>query len=123
MIDFNYRGKIMERTFLIYSFNGIVLHLCTSDRVKKMSLADCLKNVYNTYYDNNTKRFFNSHNFDFTLHELTIDQINEKITDGWALFPISEKTDIEEVKRYIDLGLYPVFIHAKDLRTLRKALG
>ena len=112
-----------NKTFLVYSFNGIVLHLCTSDKVKKMSLADCFKNVYNTYYDTDTKRFFNCYNFDFTRHELTVDQINEKIAEGWALFSISEKTDIDEVKRFIDLGLYPVFMHAKDLRTLRKVLG
>lgn len=112
-----------DKTFIIYSFNGIVLHLCTSDRVRKMSLADCLKNVYNTYYDTDTKRLFNSCNFDFTRHELTVDQINQKIADGWALFSISEKTDINEVRKYIDLGLYPVFMYAKDLRTLRKVLG
>ena len=112
-----------NKTFLVYSFNGIVLHLCTCDKVKKMSLADCLKNVYNTYYDRDTERLFNSRNFDFTRHELTVDQINQKISDGWALFAISEKTDIDEVRRYINLGLYPVFMHAKDLKTLRKALG
>jgi len=112
-----------NKIFLVYSFNGIVLHLYTSDRVKKMSLKECLAKVYNTYYDTDTKRFFNSYNFDFTRHELTVDQINQKIADGWALFPISEIQEIDEVKRYIDLGLYPVFIHAKDLRTLRKVLG
>ena len=66
----------MDRKFNVYTFNGIVLHLCTSDRVKKMSLVDCLKDVYNTYYDKDTKRFFNSYNFDFIRHELTVDQIN-----------------------------------------------
>lgn len=113
----------MERTFLIFEFNGIILHLCTCDKVKKMSLKDCLKRVYNTYYDSNTKRFFNCYNFDFTRHELTIDQVNEKISEGWALFPISEHQDIEEVKKYIELGLVPVFMKFNDLRALRKVYG
>ena len=113
----------MEQTFLIFEFNGIVLHLCTCDKVKKMSLKDCLDKVYNTYYDSDTKRLCNCYNFDFIRHELTVDQINKKVSEGWALFPISEHQDIKEVKKYIELGLVPVFIKCNDLRALRKVYG
>lgn len=113
----------MERTFLIFEFKGIYINKCRGRELRKMSLSDCLKRVYNTYYDSNTKRFFNCYNFDFTRHELTIDQVNEKISEGWALFPISEHQDIEEVKKYIELGLVPVFMKFNDLRALRKVYG
>lgn len=113
----------MERTFLIFEFQGIYINKCNGRELKKMSLADCLKRVYNTYYDNGTKRLFNCYNLEFTRHELTVDQINKKVSEGWALFPISERQDIKEVKKYIELGLVPVFIKCNDLRALRKVYG
>ena len=113
----------MERTFNVYEFNGVILHLCTCDKVRKMSLKDCLDQVYNTYYDRDTKRFFNSYNLDFIRHELTVNEINNRVAHGWALFAISEKTDINEVRNYIKLGLKPVFMKYSDLRALRKVYG
>lgn len=113
----------MEQTFLIFEFQGIYINKCKGRELRKMSLADCLKNVFNTYYDSNTKRLCNCYNFDFIRHELTPDQINKKVSEGWALFPISEHQDIEEVKKYIELGLVPVFMKYNDLRALRKVYG
>lgn len=113
----------MEQTFIVDEFQGIYINKCRGRELRKMSLKDCLDKVYNTYYDSDTKRLYNSYNFDFTRHELTPDQINKKVSEGWALFPISEHQDIREVKKYIELGLVPVFMKCNDLRALRKVYG
>ena len=113
----------MEKTFLIFQFQGIYINKCKGKELKKMSLADFMKHVFNTSYDSNTKRLLNCYNLAFKSHELTVEQIEAKIAEGWALFPISEKQDIEEVKRYIELGLVPVFMKYNDLRALRKVYG
>ena len=113
----------MKETFLIFQFQGIYINKCKGKELKKMSLADCLKSVFNTYYDSDTKRLLNCYNLAFTSQELTVEQIEMKVTEGWALFPISEKQKIEEVKKYIDLGLDPVFMKYNDFRRFRKVYG
>ena len=113
----------MERTFIIFRFNGIVLHLCRSDRVNKMSLKDCLDKVYNTYYDRDTERLFKNRDFSFEREELTLSELTDKIGKGLAVFPISKLQEIEEVKRYIDLGLDPVFMRVTDFRTFKRIYG
>ena len=113
----------MERTFLIFRFEGVILHLCRSDRVKRMTLKDCLDKVYNTYYDRDTERLFKNHDFSFKREKLTLSELTEKIGKGLAVFPVSKLQKIEEVKRYIELGLDPVFMRAVDFRTFKRLYG
>ena len=113
----------MERTFIIYRFEGTILHLCRSDRVNKMSLKDCLDKVYNTYYDRDTEKFFNCHDFSFEREELTLSELTDKIGKGLAVFSVSKLQNIEEIKRYIELGLDPVFMRARDFQTFKKCYG
>ena len=113
----------MDKTFLIYQFQGIYINKCEGRKLKKMSLADCLKNVFNTYYDSDTKRLLNCYNLAFTSQELTVEQIEIKVAEGMAIFPVYEKQDIKEVKKYIELGLDPVFMKYNDFRRFRKVYG
>ena len=113
----------MERTFTIFRFEGVILHLCRSDRVNKMSLKDCLDKVYNTYYDSDTERLFKVKDFSFECEELTLSELTDKIGKGLAVFPVSKLQKIEEVKRYIELGLDPVFMRVADFRAFRKCYG
>lgn len=113
----------MERSFIIFRFEGVILHLCRSDRVNKMSLKDCLDKVYNTYYDRDTERLFNSRDLSFEREELTLSELTDKIGKGLAVFPISKLQEIEEVRKYIDLGLDPVFMRATDFRAFKKIYG
>lgn len=113
----------MERTFIIFRFEGTVLHLCRSDRVNKMSLKDCLDKVYNTYYDRDTEKLFKSHDLSFEREELTLSELTDKIGKGLAVFPISKLQEIEEVKRYIELGLDPVFMRVTDFRAFKRVYG
>ena len=113
----------MERTFYVYNFEGLILQKFKGPELKKMSLKDCLDKVYNTYYDRDTERFFKCYNLSFTCSEYTIEELTEKIGKGLAVFPISKLQKIEEVKRYIDLGLDPVFMRAVDFRTFKRLYG
>lgn len=113
----------MERTFIIFRFEGTILHLCRSDRLNKMSLKDCLDKVYNTYYDRDTERLFKSRDLSFEREELTLSELTDKIGKGLAVFPISKLQEIEEVKRYIDLGLDPVFMRVTDFRAFKRVYG
>ena len=113
----------MERTFTIFRFEGTVLHLCRSDRVNKMTLKDCLDKVYNTYYDRDTEKLFNCRDYSFEHEELTLSELTDKIGKGLAIFPISKLQETEEVRRYIDMGLDPVFMKVTDFRAFKKCYG
>lgn len=113
----------MERTFIIYRFEGTILHLCRSDRVNKMSLKDCLDKVCNTYYYSDTEKFFNCPDLSFEREELTLSELTDKIGKGLAVFSVSKLQNIEEIKRYIELGLDPVFMRARDFQTFKKCYG
>ena len=113
----------MERTFNIYRFQGVYQHKAKGLELKKMSLKTCLDKVFNTYWDNTTYKFFSHNGFSFDYDNLSLEELTEKIAEGLAVFPISINQDIEEVKRYIELGLDPVFMRARDFQTFRKCYG
>ena len=113
----------MERTFIIYRFEGLIQQKSNGPELRKMTLKDCLDKVYNTYYDRDTERFFNCYNLSFEREELTLLELTDKIGKGLAVFPISKLQEIEEVKRYIDLGLDPVFMRVTDFRAFKKVYG
>ena len=116
-----YGGKIMEeKKYCIYSFKGVTQYLCKGSVLKNMSLEKCLKDVFNTWYDNDTKKLFNRKEFVFEAENYTMETIRQKITEGMSIFPVSENTDISIVKNYIALGLSPVFMKGGDFRTFKK---
>ena len=113
----------MERTFTIFRFEGVILHLCRSDRINKMSLKDCLKKVVDSYYTDNTKKLFEHRDLAWESEELTAEELTEKITKGLAVFPVSTMQTVEEVKSYIELGLDPVFMRVTDFRNFKMIYG
>ena len=113
----------MERTFYVYNFEGLILQKCKGPELKKMSLKDCLDKVYNIYYDRDTERLFKSRDLSFEHEELTLSELTDKIGKGLAVFPISKLQEIEEVKRYIELGLDPVFMRVTDFRAFKRVYG
>lgn len=113
----------MERTFVIFKFHGIVRNNGRKTEVREMSLKTCLDSVFNTYWDDTTKRLFERNGFCFDSEEFTLSELTEKIGKGLAVFPVSTTQDIEEVKRYIDIGLSPVFMKATDFRAFKKVYG
>ena len=113
----------MERRFHVYRFQGLILNKTKGQELRKMSLKDCLDKVYNTYYDRDTERFFRCYNFSFVCNEYTLGELTEEIGKGLAVFPVSKLQKIEEVKRFIDLGLDPVFMRATDFRTFKRIYG
>ena len=113
----------MDRSFHVYRFQGLILNKTKGPEIRQMSLKDCLDKVYNTYYDRDTERFFRCYNFSFDSEELTLEELTEKIGKGLAVFPVSKLQKIEEVKRFIDLGLDPVFMRVVDFRTFKRIYG
>ena len=113
----------MERTFFIFKFQGIVRNNGKKTEVRGMSLKTCLDSVFNTFYDDTTKKLFERNGLAWEPEEFTLSELTEKIGEGLAIFPVSTTQDIEEVKRYIDTGLSPVFMKARDFQAFKKVYG
>lgn len=113
----------MADKFNVYSFKGIMLNKYNGKELRTMNLEQCFKDVFNTWYDSNTKRFVDNVSFSFDCREYSAEELWNKVADGMAIFPISEKTSIEEVKNYMKMGLSPVFMRAMELKKLKKVWG
>lgn len=112
-----------NEVFTVYRFEGIMELKSYGYEKKRMGLKECLDRVFITSYDVNTKQFFNRGGFIFNGESYTMEKLREKIAEGMAIFPVYEKQEIKEVKRYIDLGLDPVFMKYNDFRRFRKVYG
>lgn len=114
----------MEDTkFNVWTFKGLILHKCKGNELKKISLADCFKDVFNTYWDDTVKKFFENRNMSFECKEYSAEELWKEVGKGLAIFSISENTSIDEVKSYMKMGLSPVFMKAMDLKRLKKIWG
>lgn len=113
----------MADNFHIYVFKGLILHKCKGNELMEMSLEKCFKDVFNTWYDSDTKRFFENRNFSFACVEFSAEELWKEVENGMAIFSISENTSIEEVKNYMKMGLSPVFMRAMELKKLKKVWG
>ena len=112
-----------EDKFTVWIFKGVILHKCRGTELMEMNLEQCFKNVFNTWYDSDTKRFFENRNMSFECKEYSAEELWKEVENGMAIFSISENTSIEEVKNYMKMGMSPVFMRATELKKLKKIWG
>ena len=92
---------------------------------------DKFKNCFGD--DINTKEFFrtnyswettmwmyHSARVTFKTKDVTLDDIEKMVQDGYSVFPFSSNITIDLFKRHLDLGLKVVFMRMKDFRELKK---
>ena len=107
----------MGKTFIVWTFCG----LYTSCNIKEMSLGECItKYVIERF---STKEFFFNRKYAFRAKAYDAEELTAEIGKGLAVFPVSKNQNMDEVKRYIDIGLFPVFMKAGDFREFRKIYG
>lgn len=107
-----------EKVYAIYYFTGVTVHLYNRVREEKMSLESCLKDVYNTAFDADTMGL--KKRFNFSREFYTLDELQAKIGSGMSIFPFSKTMDIDIVRNHIKMGLYPVFMNAKEFQDFKK---
>ena len=105
--------------FTVYIFKGTNHSVYVKH--ENMPLVTYLKGK--VYLPANTKEFFNNRLIAFDSVEYTTEEIRQKVSEGMAIFPISETKEIKEVLNYIDIGLNPVFMKARDFQKLKKVYG
>lgn len=105
--------------FTVYIFKGTYSPYLG---VKEISLKSYLKDCFN-YSGADIKAFFKHKYCSFDSVEYTTEEIRQKVSEGMAIFPISETKEIKEVLNYIDIGLNPVFMKARDFQKLKKVYG
>jgi len=71
---------------------------------------------------NNIKDYFEGKENHFTFKEMDIKEIYNLIGQGFAIFPISDKWDIDLLKSYKEMNLKPVFMKASVFNQVRKLL-
>ena len=58
----------------------------------------------------------------FKTKEVTLDDIEKMVQDGYSVFPFSSNITLDLFKKHLDLGLNVVFMRMKDFRELKKML-
>lgn len=58
----------------------------------------------------------------FKTKDVTLDDIEKMIQDGYSVFPFSSNITIDLLKRHLEIGLKVVFMRMKDFRELKKML-
>ena len=58
----------------------------------------------------------------FKTKEVTLDDIEKMVQDGYSVFPFSSNITLDLFKKHLELGLKVVFMRMKDFRELKKML-
>lgn len=57
---------------------------------------------------------------DFKPEEKSIEEIHKMISEGFAFFPLNERTSASDIKNYIKMGFNVAFLRAGDFRKFKK---
>ena len=58
----------------------------------------------------------------FKTKDVTLDNIEKMVQDGYSVFPFSSNITLDLFKKHLELGLKVVFMRMKDFRELKKML-
>ena len=90
---------------------------------------DCFGDVITTeeffktnYSFETTMRMYQSARVTFKTKEVTLDDIEKMVQDGYSVFPFSSNITLDLFKKHLELGLKVVFMRMKDFRELKKML-
>ena len=117
----------MEK-FNVYEFKGVLHQSWNGEhRVQKMTLKKCINEVF--YVPGNgswfqgqrdMKQFWDC-NYRYDITELSLDDIRDLVGKGYVFIPFSSNVDKDDVLAYINAGLKPLFMRAKEYITMKKA--
>ena len=80
-----------------------------------------IKEFFKTHYSfETTMEMYQSARVTFKTKDVTVDDIEKMVQDGYSVFPFSSNITIDLYKRHLDLGLKVVFMRMKDFRELKK---
>ena len=74
------------------------------------------------YYLDTTMRMYQSARVTFKTKDVTLDDIEKMVQDGYSVFPFSSNITLDLFKKHLELGLKVVFMRMKDFRELKKML-
>ena len=81
------------------------------------------KEFFKTHYSfETTMEMYQSARVTFKIKDVTLDDIEKMVQDGYSVFPFSSNITIDLFKRHLDLGLKVVFMRMKEFRELKKML-
>ena len=72
------------------------------------------------FYFETTMEMYQSARVTFKTKDVTLDDIEKMIQDGYSVFPFSSNITIDLLKRHLELGLKVVFMRMKDFRELKR---
>ena len=80
-----------------------------------------VKEFFKTHYSfETTMEMYQSARVTFKTKEVTLDDIEKMVQDGYSVFPFSSNITLDLYKRHLELGLKVVFMRMKDFRELKK---
>lgn len=85
--------------------------------------AITIKEFFKThYYYETTMEIYQSRRVTFKTKDVTLDDVEKMIQDGYSVFPFSSNITLDLLKRHLELGLKIVFMQMRDFRELKKML-
>lgn len=109
----------MEK-FTVYDFKGVPHQSWNGERrVDKMTLKECFDKVFLTVFQRNMKEFHDCR-FYYDITELSLEDIRDLVEKGYVFIPFSVNVDKDDVLAYINAGLKPLFMKAKEYITMKK---
>ena len=80
-----------------------------------------IKEFFKTHYCWETIiEMYQSRRVTFKTKDVTIDDIEKMVQDGYSVFPFSSNIKLDLYKKHLELGLKVVFMRMKDFRELKK---
>lgn len=109
-----------KKNYTVFIFKGRYKegHFSGSDYIIKSPLKTTLENL--GYYNRNMKAFFENSKMVFEGKEVTLEDIRKEVEDGKVIIPLSSEIDKDQVLNYLNIGLYPLFMKAREYSRFKK---
>lgn len=105
------------KDYLIYAYKGRC-KAGDAENVIKTPIKKTLEDL--SYYGRDIKSFFENKTMVFYSERFNMKEIRNMVEAGRVIIPISSTVDKEEVLNYINIGLHPLFMRAKEYNQFKK---
>jgi hypothetical protein len=111
---------IKMKEYTIYTFEGRYkeVHNSGDDWIIKSPIKSVLENL--SFYCRDMKSFFESKGMVFYSESFDMASIRNMVENGRVIIPISSSVHRDEVLNYINIGLHPLFMKAKEYNQFKK---
>lgn len=101
------------KEYTIYHYKGI-----TKGNKSYCSFTTGVESL--SYYSHTVKDFFEHKNTIFRSCSITLKEARKMVEEGKIFIPISSTIDSDEILKYCNIGLIPVFMKAKEYNQFKK---